>query len=85
VDPALTVQQYGAELVLLPPSDPALRRLAQVYGTVYCDPGACLLSKVPEHLERLRHGLRLPRYQLSLSDYFQDRSGPDAALTDQAP
>ncbi|HVE85974.1 MAG TPA: hypothetical protein VND93_24125, partial [Myxococcales bacterium] len=84
-DPAQTVQRYGAELVLLPPSDPALRRLAQVYGTVYCDPGACLLSKVPEHLERSRHGLRLPRYQLSLSDYFQDRSGPDAALTDQAP
>ncbi|HYV47094.1 MAG TPA: hypothetical protein VFA20_19685 [Myxococcaceae bacterium] len=82
-DPALIVQRSGAELVLLPPSDPALPRLAQVYGTVYCDPGACLLSKVPEHLQRSRSGLRLPKYSMNVSDYFQDRTGPDAALSDQ--
>lgn len=77
-DPAERVLRSGAEVVLLGPRDPALPSLARHFTPVYCDAAACVLSRVPEHLERAKQGLLVPTVALPISALYQDRAGPDA-------
>jgi hypothetical protein len=79
-DPLAVVEHFKTDLVLLKPNDPALRRLTSRYTVLYCDPGACLLSKRPEHIALAKAGLKLPSDFLFVSEYFQSPEGPDAAL-----
>ncbi len=79
-DPVAVLRHYGANMVLLPRTDPTLPRLRQVYSPLYCDRDACLLSDIPAQIVQARAGLEVPLVRLKPSDLFESRKGPWAIL-----
>jgi hypothetical protein len=78
-DPLTVLEHFGAELVLLPRTFPALPRIATRFPAIYCDEDACLLSRRPEDLAKRDAGLRLPNSPLLPSDFFTIPRLPPAA------
>ncbi|WP_434382340.1 hypothetical protein [Melittangium boletus] len=80
VDPLVTLERYGTELVLLRRDDPALPRVVTRFKPLFCDEDACLLSRRPEDIALRESGrLRLPENYVFVGDYFKSARGPDAA------
>ncbi len=75
-DPLRTLERSGADLVLLPRTNPALAEVANVYRPLYCDAGVCLLSRRPDQLALVGHGLRLPTTTLTPASFFNPPNPP---------
>ena len=74
-DPGEAYAISGATLALVPAA--ALPSFAAFATPLYCDDGACLLSRDPRHVERLQAGLLVPTAPLTTSDLFAAPGPPD--------
>ncbi len=70
-DPLRTLERYGADLVLLPATNPAIALIANTYRPLYCGEGVCLLSRRADQLALAEHGLlRLPPARSTPESFF---------------
>jgi hypothetical protein len=83
-DPLATVEQSGAELVLLSTNDPSLKALRSKYAQIFCDNVVCLLSSRPEFVALAKAGLRVPKSPVPATAFFALPGRPFLELKPEA-
>jgi hypothetical protein len=76
-DPLAVLDQYGADMLLVPRKYTQLARVSSVFTPLYCDDDACVLSRKPEQLILARQGLVVPRRAVAASEFFHSPRADD--------